>query len=177
MDITVSYTSQSEEHATYERLLKKIFPTIPLYIFLSITIALLVFMVIQHIASPSTYSLVFISISLLCVLFGGSILLSTKKSLPRAKALVMGSVGKSRKYRFTDAEISVSDIHGESINYRTDKLVGQYFTGKYYVFCIAEGTKMLPVVIGVTPENVDWIDEVVKHNNARGIKLKKLKMK
>ena len=59
----------------------------------------------------------------------------------------------------------------------TGKLIGQYFAGDFYVFCVADRSRMVPMVIGITPDNIDALNAVVQANNARGIKLKKLKVK
>ncbi len=177
MAITIVQTPQPGERAEYEKLLKKIFPTKPLYIFLAVSAALLVLMAVQHFVNPSKYSLMFIAVSLLCIVLGGSILFATKKSIPLAQGQLLDSIGETKSYTFTDTQVTITPGDGESVIYPRNKLIGQYCTDRYYIFCFANRSMLIPMVIGITHENIDALNTVVKENNARGVKLKRLKLK
>lgn len=177
MNIEFEYTPPRSDEDEYRKILKKLFPTMPLYIFLAISAVLLIVMLLQHVYNPATMSLVFISISALCIMFGGLILRSTKSSLPFAEKEIMATLGKKRSFVFNDTDFLVTSEDEETIEYSRVKLIGQYCTDRHYIFCIANRPAMIPMVVGITPENIDALNSIVQSNNSRGVKLRKLKLR
>ena len=174
MDIHFSYTPTEASWAMYQRLMKKLLPTKPLYVFLAVAGITLVVMVAQHIYNPSSRSLIFISLSLLFILFGGCILYSTKKSIPVAVERLKATIGKTQNYSIDEGEVRIT-ADGKTETFARRRVLGQYCTDKFYVFCISDRITFFPVIVGITRDNVDELNKFIESNSSRGIKLKKLR--
>ena len=174
MPIYFEYTPSEANMRAYSKLLKRLFPTRPLYIFLGVSAALMLLMLAQHIFTPSSRSLIYMSISLLCFLFGGCVLFSTKKSLPAAEELLKNSIGKKQCYIISDTEINI-DSENSSLRFQRSRLVGQYSTDWYYIFCISNHLSFIPVIVGINDGNIDALNRLIEDNARRGIKMKKLR--